>query len=186
MFPRNDSFLNLQLAVNMIVLKHFLAVKIADRIQQLSRERCPVCGGNYVLDNFHECIMTPLKDRIRFWLHKVKAEALDKFDNLINLYQEAAWAESEVMRQYGVDFIVSLQPKDLQDRRYINEDTVELYPFNMSWLTATYIEPTATACPQPEKTQPAKTKSKPKKPTKRKSELDEMEEQLLVKFSKTE
>ena len=176
----------------MIFLKQFLAVKIADRIQQISRERCTGCAGNYILDNFHECVKTSLDDRIRLYLPKVKAEALDKLDNLIKLYQQAAWAESEEVRKCCADFIVLLTPKDLQDRRYINEDTVELHPLNMSWLLDTP-EPAASAPPQSPVKKPAQSGKKPsgkkpsgKKPSKRKLELDEMEEQLLAKFSKIE
>ena len=193
--PRNVSFLNLQLAVNMIFLKHFLAVKIADRIQQISRERCEGCAGNYILDNFHACVKTSLEERIRLFLPMVKAEAIDKIDNLIALYQQAAWAENEVIRQSAVDFISSISKSDLQDRRYINEDTVQMHPFNMSWLNADYImEPSPTdSSPQPPVKKPAlvkniKNQSQPKpknKPTstKRKSDLDDMEEQILAKFN---
>ena len=182
----------------MIFLRQFLAVKIADRIQQISRERCGGCTGNYILDNFHACVKTSLEERIRIFLPKVKAEAIDKIDNLIALYQQAAWAESEVAQQCGVDFIVSLSRDDLEDRRFINEDTVELYPFNMSWLISNCTtEPSTTTAISPE--QPVikpdlakniiKNQSQPKpknKPTKRKSDLNEMELQLLAKYSKIE
>ena len=181
----------------MLFLKHFLAVKIADRIQQLSRERCTGCTGNYILDNFHACVKTSLEERIRLFLPMVKAEAIDKIDNLIALYQQAAWAENEVVRQSGVDIISSISQSDLQDRRFINEVTVQMHPFNMSWLNADCItEPyttTDSSTPPPVK-KPAlpkniKTQSKPNaknKPTssKRSSELNEMEEQILAKFNK--
>ena len=132
---------------------HFLAVKIADRIQQLSRERCAGCIGQYGLDNFHPCVKTGLEEKIRIFLPKGKAEALDRLDNLIELYQQAAWAEPELVRQSAIDFIVSLTPHDLLDRRYINEDTVDLHPFTMSWLLDT---PTPAAPPQQPKTKKAK------------------------------
>ena len=183
-FPRNVTFLNFQLAVNMIVyLRHFLAVKIADRIQQLSRERCPGCMGHYILDNFHACVKNLLPDRISLFLPKVKAEALDKLDNLIEMYQQATWAEPELVRQSAMDFILALTADDLLDRRYINEDTVELHPFNMTWLQDT---PNPIAPPQ----QPTPTKSKPTKSVKdskkRKSENNEIEVHLPAKFSKND
>ena len=197
--PRNVSFLNLQLAVNMIFLKHFLTVKIADRIQQISRERCEGCAGNYILDNFHACVKTSLEERIRIFLPIVKAEALDKIDNLIALYQQAAWVENEVVRQSGVDIISSISQSDLQDRRFINEDTVQMHPFNMSWLNAdciteSSVTPDAPSLQPPVK-KPAlakniKNQSKPNpknKPTSSKrssSDLNEMEEQILAKFNK--
>ena len=182
----------------MLFLKHFLAVKIADRIQQLSRERCEGCSGDFILDNFHACVKTSLGDRIRLFLPLVKAEALDKIDNLVALYHQAAWAEQEVVRQSAVDFIKSLSAADLQDRRYINEDTVQMHPFNMSWLNADCITESSATPDAPSLQPPAKkpalakniknqSKPNPKnKPTssKRSSDLNEMEEQILAKFNK--
>ena len=176
----------------MIYLKHFLAVKIADRIQQLSRERCTGCTSNYILDNFHACIKTPLDERLRLFLPKVRAEALDKLDNLIRLCQPEAYPVDPTPEQthamMGVerqctDFIISLTPDDLQDRRYINEDTVELYPYNMTWLLDT-VTTVTTASPPPK--QPVKKPAKKSKAVKRKSEIEQMEEQLLAKYSKIE
>ena len=175
MLPRNVSFLNLQAGDNMLYLKHFLAVKIADRIQQLSRERCPGCMANYILDNFHPCVKTALEERIALFLPKVKTEALDKLENLIELYQQSAWTEPEI-RQYATDFIISLKTDDLIDRRYINEDTVELHPFNMTWLLD--MPPTAA----PEQLKPTKPKSGKKTVSKKRKSDDGLEGQLLAKL----
>ena len=159
----------------MLYLKHFLAVKIADRIQQLSRERCTGCMANYILDNFHPCVKTDLKEKISLFLPKVKSEALDKLENLIQLYLYQQWTEPEI-RQYATDFIVSLTPDDLLDRKYINEDTVELYPFNMTWLLDV---PPAAA---PEQLKPTKPKSGKKASSKKRKLDDGLEKQLLAKL----
>ena len=164
----------------LVYLNHFLAVKIADRIQHLSRERCPGCIEGYVLDNFHACVKNILVERIHLFLPKVKAEALDNLDKLIELYQDAAWAEPELLRQSAMDFILKLTPEKLIDRRYINEDTVALHPFNMTWLLDT---------PQPlaplEQAKP--TKPKPTKNAKdsKKRKSEEIEGQFAAKFSKS-
>ena len=141
------------------LLHQFLAVKIADRIQQLSRDRCPGCIGNYILDNFHPCVNTPLEDKINIFIPKVKEEALHKIDTLIDLYL-LTWSEPEVVRQSAMDFIVSLTPYDLLDRRYINEDTVVLHPFNMSWLlTTTTAAPPTRAYNKTKKIEKAKVRN---------------------------
>ena len=164
----------------LVYLNHFLAVKIADRIQHLSRERCPGCIEGYVLDNFHACVKNVLEERIALFLPKVKAEALDNLDNLLRLYQQAAWADPELVRQSAMDFILKLTPAKLMDRRYINEDTVELHPLNMTWLldTPQHLAPLE---------QPEPTKPKPTKNTKdsKKRKTEENDGQLLPKYSKS-
>ena len=106
-----------------------------------------------------------MEEKMLIFLPKVTSEAFDKLDNLIEMYQQAAWlwAEPEIVRQYAIDFIATLTPKKLLDRRYINEDTVSLHPFNMSWLLDDIPKPMEPMLEENKSKRPCKA-SNPAKP----------------------
>ena len=114
----------------------FLVVKIAERVQTISREKCGACVNGLILDQLHSCQLVSLKEKIKMFLPRAKDDALKRLDQLFFLYQQSAWIDDERAHlETGEHLIEKLQPEDLLDRRYINEDAVREYPFNSSWLT---------------------------------------------------
>ena len=155
-------FLNYNLvhaAMTMIHFERFLAVKIAERVQEYSRRKCNGCVSGYSLDQLHLCMTVPLKNKIGFFLPRVKEEAISRMDNLFHIFQQMAWIDNEdVFIRGGRSFIANLEIDNLVDRRYINEDTVVEYPYNTTWICAeedflvaqiekAYVEPLAPILP---------------------------------------
>ena len=136
MFDRNVPFLDLHPSVcSMFRFERFLVVKLAERTQELSRLRCRGCIEGYLLDQLHDCMKVPLKEKINIFIHRAKDEALTKINNLFHIYQQSAWVDDEQMViEAGKTFIANLTANGLMDRRYVNEDTVMEYPYNTSWV----------------------------------------------------
>ena len=121
------------------LFEKFLVVKVAERVQELSRKECPGCKAGYILDQLHLCRIVSLKDRIVHFLPIAREEASQE-KNLSNLFQIFAsnmWIEdNNLYLEGGRQFISSITPSMLRDRRYVNEDSVLEYPFNTSWLSS--------------------------------------------------
>ena len=116
--------------------KRFIVVKIAERVQELSRQKCSGCTIGYSLDQLHPCGSLPLKDKIKIFLPRAKEEALSKLNNIFYIFQQRAWIDDELLFiEEGKAFIKDINYFDLLDRRYVNEDTVMEYPYNTSWLS---------------------------------------------------
>ena len=116
--------------------ERFIVVKVAERVQILSREKCNACVNGLILDQLHNCMQVTLKEKIKMFLPRAKADALTRLDRLFSLYQQSSWVEDERAHlEAGENCIEFLTPDDLLDRRFINEDTVLEYPFNPSWLS---------------------------------------------------
>ena len=114
----------------------FLVVKVAERVQLMSREKCSGCVHGQLLDQLHDCMKVSLKDKLKMFLPCVKAEALERLNQLFSLYQQTAWVDDEHSHlEIGENLIKCLQVEDILDRRYINEDSTQEFPFNTSWLT---------------------------------------------------
>ena len=115
--------------------ERFLVVKVAERVQQLSRHKCLGCVSGYSLDQLHLCMSVPLPDRITLFLPRAKHEAFTKVENLLRMYQQNAWAyDEQAFIEGGRLFIKKLTVDHLIDRRYVNEDTTMEHPFNTTWL----------------------------------------------------
>ena len=126
---------NLVCAAMLYQFERFLVVKVAERVQELSRQKCHGCDAGYNLDQLHHCMILPIKDKIELFLPRAKDEALARLNNLFHLYQQTAWEDDEqVLIDGGRTFIVKLNVNHLMDRRYVNEDTVMENPYNTSWL----------------------------------------------------
>ena len=133
--------------------ERFLVVKIAERVQELSRHKCQACITGYSLDQLHLCMSIPLKEKIVLFLPRAKEDAISRVNNLFHLYQQTAWVDDEqVFIEGGTAFIKKITVDHLLDRRFVNEDTVMEYPYNTTWLAAeddflvtqietTYVEP---------------------------------------------
>ena len=133
-----DHFLNYNLAFAAMLyqFKRFIVLKIAERVQELSRQKCYGCISGYCLDQLHQCVTVPLKEKIRIFLPRAKEEAISKLDNMFHLFQEKVWIDDEsAFIEAGREFIKNIDFLDLLDRRYVNEDTVLEYPYNTTWLS---------------------------------------------------
>ena len=113
----------------------FLVIKIAERVQQISREQCAGCVGGLILDQLHQCMKLTLIAKIERFLPKAKYDALTRLDNLYEMYAKTTLlVEGVAYKEAGEDFIEFLQPHHVLDRRYVNEDSVYDHPFDVSWL----------------------------------------------------
>ena len=113
----------------------FLVIKIAGRVQQISREKCIGCVSGFILDQLHPCMGICIMKKIERFLPKAKYDALTRLDELFAMYAKNAWIEDEVAhKEAAIIFIELLQPRHVMDRRYINEDSVREHPFDDSWL----------------------------------------------------
>jgi hypothetical protein len=116
--------------------ERFLVVKVAERVQMMSREKCKGCVNGLILDQLHSCMQVSLAEKMELFLPRAKTDALNRLESLFFIYQQTAWVDDEQAHlEIGANFIELLQPYDLLDRRYINEDSVIDHPFNTSWLT---------------------------------------------------
>ena len=120
----------------MYKFERFLVLKIAERVQFISREKCSGCVTGLILDQLHQCMQITLKEKVARFLPRAKNEALTRLDKLFSLYHQTAWVDDDHIHiKSGEQFIEFLKTEDLLDRRYVNEDSVIEHPFNMSWLT---------------------------------------------------
>ena len=123
----------------------FLVIKIAERVQQIAREKCVGCVGDFVLDQLHPCMKLTLIAKVERFLPKAKQEALTRIDNLFELYAKTTWIVDGVAYKEGAEvFIEDLESHHILDRRYVNEDSVFDHPFDTSWLVG---EPLQTQIP---------------------------------------
>ena len=115
----------------------FLVVRVFERIQALSVEKCGGCVKNYRFSSLHACVKTSLSDRIDMFLPQAKSEAFEKMERLIVLFQQSfnLLQNKDAYLQVGRSFLENLQPKQVLDRRFINEDTEEMFQYDDSWLT---------------------------------------------------
>ena len=115
----------------------FLVVRILERIQNLSNEKCSGCAKNYRFSSLHPCVKTSLTERIDMFLPQAKTEALEKMDRLITLFQQSfnLLQNKEAYLQIGITFVENLLPKQVIDRRFINEDTEEMFQYDDGWVT---------------------------------------------------
>jgi len=156
-FGRNVSFLKLQASVcinspdMLYQFERFIVVKTAERVQEISRQRCTGCISGHSLDQLHQCMSISLKEKIGIFLPRVKAEALSKVENLLYMYKQNAWiSEEQAFIEAGKNFIKKLNVDDLLDRRYVNEDTVMEHPYNTTWhLDQNVVGETIEAITQP-------------------------------------
>jgi len=112
----------------------FLVVKIADRVQQLSQEKCMGCVQRQRHDQLHDCTRITLLEKIEKFLPTVKEEAMVHFEQLYELFKKSNWLGDFDYRASGISFVEVISSRELLDRRFINEDTDEEHPFDMSWL----------------------------------------------------
>jgi len=163
--------------------ERFLVLKVAERVQLLSREKCSACVSGLVLDQLHDCMKLSLKQRIELFLARAKTDALERLNNLFFMYQQTAWVDDEQMHlEAGENLIEFLRPEDLMDRRFVNEDSVLEYPFNTSWLTAEMtpmeinmlnIQTLPTILPlDPVQTSQKATQFQPKKSSRKRKKVD--------------
>ena len=115
----------------------FLVVRVFERIQTLSVEKCGGCTKNYRFSSLHPCVKTSLIERIEMFLPQAKSEAFEKMERLIVLFQQSfnLLQNKDAYLQVGKTFLENLQPKQVLDRRFINEDTEEMFQYDDSWLT---------------------------------------------------
>ena len=129
----------------------FLAVKVAERVQQLSREKCSGCLSELIIDQLHPCMRISMEKKIEMFLPRAKKEALERLDYIFHIYKQTnciSDADDQMFLEAGENFIQELDPDDLLDRRYINEDSVvEHGPFDISWLTDQIIDKRQTPLP---------------------------------------
>ena len=113
--------------------KRFLVIKVAERLQEISHQKCSGCTKGLLLDQLHPCQTLSLKGRLSLFLVKAVEEAVSKIDALFNMFKQTTWTDDTSFIEEGKSFLVSLTVDDLRDRRYINEDTVLEHPYNSSW-----------------------------------------------------
>lgn len=114
----------------------FLVVRLFERIQNLSSEKCSGCAKNYRFSSLHPCVKTSLTDRIVMFLPQAKTEVLEKMERLIDIFQLSfnLLQNKEAYLQFGRTFIENLQPNQVLDRRFINEDSDVLFQYDDSWV----------------------------------------------------
>ena len=80
---------------------------------------------------------TSLTERIDMFLPQAKTEALEKMERLITLFQQSfnLLQNKEAYLQIGITFVENLLPKQVIDRRFINEDTEEMFQYDDGWVT---------------------------------------------------
>ena len=123
----------------------FLVIKIAERVQQISRDRCSGCTTGYILDQLHPCSKLSLDAKIEMFLPMAKNNAQNRINQLYELFTRTTYVDSFLSNSYieaGQAFIESLELRSIIDRRYINEDSVIEHPFDQTWLVDTPIQKT--------------------------------------------
>ena len=90
----------------MYKFERFLVLKIAERVQLISREKCSGCVTGLVLDQLHQCMQITLKEKVARFLPRAKAEALTRLDKLFSLYHQTAWVDDDhIHMKSGEQFI---------------------------------------------------------------------------------
>ena len=129
------------------------------------------------MDQLHQCMKTTMESKISLFLPKAKKEAFDRVVPLLDLYKETNWVgDSDIFIEAGEQFINNLEPAHLLDRRFINEDSVQDHPLNLTWMdtpTRRVMEPLPPILPL----SPVKDKS-PKPTRKRSRKAKKMEGEL--------
>ena len=128
----------LQVSIVVAGFCKFLVIKIAERVQEISHEQCVGCVGGFILEQLHPCMRLSLPARVERFLPKAKYDALTRLDKLYEMFTKTAWiVDGVAYKEAGEDFIEFLQPHDVLDRRYVNEDSVCDHPFDSTWLVDT-------------------------------------------------
>ena len=114
-----------------------LVVRIVDRTQDLSMANCPACVDNQTtrFASLHACQETPLPVRLSLFMPQVVTEILQRMDKLVQLFYLRC--HYNIDRDYvnqAKQFVQQITHLDLVDRRYINEGTSSLHPYDVSWL----------------------------------------------------
>ena len=114
----------------------YLVVRVFERIQSLSIEKCGGCVKNYRFSSLHPCVKTSLSERIVMFLPQAKEEAIEKMSRLVSLFeQDFNLSNTETYSSVGKSFLESLEQKQVLDRRFINEDAETMFKYDQSWLT---------------------------------------------------
>ena len=133
-----------------IQFRQFLIVKLYDRVQEMSREKCSGCHFKYRFDILHPCITTPLDVRIYKFFTQAVTEVLGNLGTLLAAYEEMYMLleEPSAYLTEAKSFIQAIHPDQLVDRKYINEDTGPAFPFDSSWLTQPTDSPNPSQTPE--------------------------------------
>ena len=150
-------------AMTVTQFHHFLVVKIYDRMQEISREKCSGCQLKHRFDVLHPCITTTLEKRIYKFFSYAVVEALEHLMLLLSEYQVShmLFEEPSFYLNSGQAFIEALRPDQLVDRRYINEDADLIFPFDSSWVRPIQLEiptPDQSVEVMPDEDKPVKPK----------------------------
>ena len=114
----------------------YLVVRIFERIQSISSEKCSGCAHGYRFGSLHPCVKTSLSERIVMFLPQAKEEAIEKMSRLVSLFeQDFNLSNTETYSSVGKSFLESLEQKQVLDRRFINEDAETMFKYDQSWLT---------------------------------------------------
>ena len=117
------------------LFNRFLVIKVAERVQQIAQQKCSGCANQFVLDQLHPCMRISTEEKVFMFLPQAKLDALTRYDKLYELFTKTTYILDDVAcREAGEHFIELMQPNDILDRRFINEDSVLEYEFDLSWL----------------------------------------------------
>lgn len=127
----------------------FLAARILERVQQISKEVCRGCVLQYKFHNLHPCEINSLPHRVEMFLASAKTEALEKLASLLKSFQRnfTLFQEEDIYLEEGYNFLQDLQPRDIIGVSYIDEETESKFGIDSSWrepeadpLAQTYID----------------------------------------------
>ena len=118
------------------LFRQSLVVRISERIQDLCISECTGCKNDYRFPVLHPCQKLSLAERVEYFLPHVMNEALDKMEILVELFQKVFTFPTTNFENEGRIFVQQLTPKQLFDRRYINEDTAYMFEYDGSWFNS--------------------------------------------------
>ena len=87
----------------------FLVLKIAERVQFISREKCSGCVTGLILDQLHQCMQITLKEKVARFLPRAKNEALTRLDKLFSLYHQTAWVDDDHISRIEMALMLTAQ-----------------------------------------------------------------------------
>ena len=118
------------------LFRQFLVVRMLERVQTVARENCSGCRKQYRFDTLHPCIKTSILERVEMFLPQIKHLVLENMERLLTIFQMTfvLQDDAKVYLTSGAAFVQELQPTELLDRRYINEDSHTIFKnFDIDW-----------------------------------------------------
>jgi len=166
-----EVFSNLSMSAGLTIFQNYLVVRIVERFQDMCTSECSGCKENYRFASLHPCQRLSLAERVDMFLPRVLTEASDKMELLVDLYHNDWKFPIMGHVDLGRLFVEKLGNKQIFDRRFINEATTNMFPFDDTWFKEEpdYVNMLLDACQEIEEEETLATTPVIPKITKRKN-----------------